>query len=168
MTWAKRAQVGFVNSRFIDPEPTSAHVASMVRGLSHCQSIGDGAHAAWVEEYVNPRLNALPNLYPGLVQGTRQRGYAFAFDLPTPELMSATSNNVFGEVRWSLLPAHEPFAIDFQTHMVHAKSTNSLKPFKKVSTGSVPTARGGSQLGRDGGCTAETAQRDIRDAACHR
>jgi len=89
MTWAKRAQVGFVNSRFTDPEPTSAHIASMVRGLSHCKSIGDGAHASWVEGYVKPKLENLPALYPDLVEGTRQRGYAFAFDLPTPALMSA-------------------------------------------------------------------------------
>ena len=89
MTWAKRAQVGFVNSRFEDPEPTSAHVASMVRGLAHYKSIGDGGHAQWVEAYVKTRLEALPDRYPQLVQGTRQRGYAFAFDLPTPEIMGA-------------------------------------------------------------------------------
>ena len=74
MTWAKRAQVGFVNSRFEDPEPTSAHVASMVRGLAHYKSIGDGEHAQWVEAYVKTRLEALPDRYPQLVQGTRQRG----------------------------------------------------------------------------------------------
>ena len=89
MTWAKRAQVGFVSSRFEDPEPTHAHVASMVRGRLHAESIGDGSTACHVQGEIAPRLRELMEKYPDLVQGVRQQGFAFAFDLPTPKHMLA-------------------------------------------------------------------------------
>jgi acyl-CoA reductase-like NAD-dependent aldehyde dehydrogenase/4-aminobutyrate aminotransferase-like enzyme len=87
VTFAKRAQVGVVMSRFADPEPASAHAASLVRGRIHADMVSTSHNAERLEKLVAPRLAQLAKAYPHLVQSPRCKGYAFAFDLPTPALL---------------------------------------------------------------------------------
>jgi len=89
VTFAKRAQVGVVMSRFADPEPASAHGASLVRGRIHADMVSTTHNAERLEKLVAPRLAQLARAYPHLVQSPRAAGYAFAFDLPTPALLDA-------------------------------------------------------------------------------
>lgn len=91
VTFAKRAQVGVVMSCFEDPEPTSAHTASLIRGLRHAELVTEGgeAHAAHVERLVRAHLEALAGRFPDLVGNPRNTGYAMAFDLPSPEHVAA-------------------------------------------------------------------------------
>jgi 4-aminobutyrate aminotransferase-like enzyme/ribosomal protein S18 acetylase RimI-like enzyme len=84
VTFAKRAQVGVVMSRFADPEPASAHGASLVRGRIHADMVSTPHNAERLEKLVQPRLAQVARAYPHLVQHPRATGYAFAFDLPTP------------------------------------------------------------------------------------
>ncbi|MEO6772974.1 MAG: aldehyde dehydrogenase family protein [Kofleriaceae bacterium] len=89
VTFAKRAQVGVVMSRFADPEPASAHGASLVRGRIHADMVSTSHNAERLEKLVWPRLTAIAKAYPHLVQHPRATGYAFAFELPTPALLEA-------------------------------------------------------------------------------
>ncbi|MGE5184439.1 MAG: aldehyde dehydrogenase family protein, partial [Acidobacteriota bacterium] len=89
VTFAKRAQVGVVMSRFADPEPASAHAASLVRGRIHADMVSTAHNAERLEKLVAPRLAQLARAYPQFVHNPRARGYAFAFDLPTPALLDA-------------------------------------------------------------------------------
>lgn len=84
VTFAKRAQVGVVMSRFADPEPASAHNASLIRGRIHADMVSTPHNADRIEKLVQPRLAQVARAYPHLVQHPRATGYAFAFDLPTP------------------------------------------------------------------------------------
>lgn len=88
VTFAKRAQVGVVMSRFHDPEPTSVHPASLVRGLIYARAI-DPDDALRVETETRTRLQALAQAFPDLVRAPRARGYAFAFDMPGPAELEA-------------------------------------------------------------------------------
>lgn len=80
---AKRAQVGYVLSRWPDPQPTTSHVASMVRGKAHLDTIlttpGHARHA-------RRRLAKLEAEWAGIVTRTRIIGDAFAFDLPSGDI----------------------------------------------------------------------------------
>jgi RHH-type proline utilization regulon transcriptional repressor/proline dehydrogenase/delta 1-pyrroline-5-carboxylate dehydrogenase len=89
VTFAKRAQVGVVMSRFADPEPASAHCASLVRGRIHADMVSTSHNAERLEKLVAPRLAQLARAFPHFVQNPRASGYAFAFDLPTPALLDA-------------------------------------------------------------------------------
>jgi acyl-CoA reductase-like NAD-dependent aldehyde dehydrogenase/4-aminobutyrate aminotransferase-like enzyme/GNAT superfamily N-acetyltransferase len=89
VTFAKRAQVGVVMSRFADPEPAAAHGASLVRGRVHADMVATGHNAERLEKLVRPRLAQLARAYPHLVGSPRAAGYAFAFDLPTPAACDA-------------------------------------------------------------------------------
>ena len=89
VTFAKRAQVGVVMSRFVDPEPASAHGASLVRGRIHADMVSTSHNAERLEKLVEPRLAQIARAYPHLVQSPRVAGYAFAFDLPTPAHLDA-------------------------------------------------------------------------------
>ncbi|MBA3463756.1 MAG: aldehyde dehydrogenase family protein [Deltaproteobacteria bacterium] len=89
VTFAKRAQVGVVMSRFADPEPASAHNASLVRGRIHADMVSTSHNAERIEKLVLPRLAQLSRAYPHLVQHPRATGYAFAFDLPTSTQLDA-------------------------------------------------------------------------------
>src|SRR6185436_18483705 len=89
VTFAKRAQVGVVMSRFDDPEPASANNASLVRGRIHADMVSTSHNAERLEKLVAPRLAQIARAYPHLVQHPRAAGYAFAFDLPTPALHDA-------------------------------------------------------------------------------
>ena len=89
VTFAKRAQVGVVMSRFADPEPASAHNASLVRGRIHADMVSTSHNAERLEKLVRPRLAQIAKAYPHLVGHPRASGYAFAFDLPTPALLDA-------------------------------------------------------------------------------
>jgi len=89
VTFAKRAQVGVVMSRFADPEHSSAHHASLVRGRIHADMVSTSHNAERLEKLVQPRLAQLARAYPHLVGAPRAAGYAFAFDLPTPAMLDA-------------------------------------------------------------------------------
>jgi RHH-type transcriptional regulator, proline utilization regulon repressor / proline dehydrogenase / delta 1-pyrroline-5-carboxylate dehydrogenase len=89
VTFAKRAQVGVVMSRFEDPEPSSTHPASLIRGRMHADMVATQHSAERIENLVRSRLAALARGFPHLVAHPRGKGYAFAFDLPTPELLEA-------------------------------------------------------------------------------
>ncbi|HLL24523.1 MAG TPA: aminotransferase class III-fold pyridoxal phosphate-dependent enzyme, partial [Kofleriaceae bacterium] len=89
VTFAKRAQVGVVMSRFADPEHASAHNASLVRGRIHADMVSTSHNAERLEKLVLPRLAQLARAYPHLVQHPRAAGYAFAFDLPTAAHLDA-------------------------------------------------------------------------------
>ncbi|MGN6104808.1 MAG: aldehyde dehydrogenase family protein, partial [Kofleriaceae bacterium] len=89
VVFAKRAQVGVVMSRFADPEPASAHNASLVRGRIHADMVSTSHNAERLEKLVQPRLAQIARAYPHLVQHPRAVGYAFAFDLPTPAHLDA-------------------------------------------------------------------------------
>ncbi|HEY4056455.1 MAG TPA: aldehyde dehydrogenase family protein [Kofleriaceae bacterium] len=89
VTFAKRAQVGVVMSRFADPEPASAHNASLVRGRIHADMVSTAHDAERLEKLVEPRLAQLARAFPHLVKDPRATGYAFAFDLPTPAMLSS-------------------------------------------------------------------------------
>ncbi|MFW6050039.1 MAG: aminotransferase class III-fold pyridoxal phosphate-dependent enzyme [Myxococcota bacterium] len=89
VTFAKRAQVGVVMSRFEDPAPTSAHPASLVRGAVHAEMMAGDAKAREVQQAVRVRLHDLEARFPELVLAPRATGYAVAFDLPTPAHLQA-------------------------------------------------------------------------------
>ena len=95
VTFAKRAQVGVVMSRFADPEPASVHGASLVRGRIHADMVSTSHNAERIEKLVQPRLAQIARAYPQLVKDPRAAGYAFAFDLPTPALLEAFINQRF-------------------------------------------------------------------------
>jgi RHH-type transcriptional regulator, proline utilization regulon repressor / proline dehydrogenase / delta 1-pyrroline-5-carboxylate dehydrogenase len=95
VTFAKRAQVGVVMSRFSDPEPASAHNASLVRGRIHADMVSTSHNAERLEKLVLPRLAQIARAYPHLVQFPRAAGYAFAFDLPTPAQLNEFINQRF-------------------------------------------------------------------------
>ncbi|HEY5944855.1 MAG TPA: aldehyde dehydrogenase family protein, partial [Kofleriaceae bacterium] len=89
VTFAKRAQVGVVMSRFADPEHASVHNASLVRGRIHADMVSTSHNAERIEKLVTPRLAQLARAYPHLVQHPRAAGYAFAFELPTSQQLEA-------------------------------------------------------------------------------
>ena len=89
VTFAKRAQAGVVMSRFEDPEPTSAHTASLVRGRIHAEMMANDPRAKRTEDRVRRRLTRLARRFPDLVGHPRATGYAFAFDLPSPAHLAA-------------------------------------------------------------------------------
>jgi RHH-type transcriptional regulator, proline utilization regulon repressor / proline dehydrogenase / delta 1-pyrroline-5-carboxylate dehydrogenase len=89
VAFAKRAQVGVVMSRWADPEPASAHNASLVRGRIHAEMMSTEHGAHRIEKLVRPRLEALARALPHLVAAPRACGYAFAFDLPSPDDLNA-------------------------------------------------------------------------------
>jgi RHH-type transcriptional regulator, proline utilization regulon repressor / proline dehydrogenase / delta 1-pyrroline-5-carboxylate dehydrogenase len=95
VTFAKRAQVGVVMSRFEDPEPAFAHGASLVRGRLHADMVSTGHAAERIERLVKPRLAQLARAYPHLVHHPRAAGYAFAFDLPSAADLDAFINQRF-------------------------------------------------------------------------
>lgn len=89
VSFAKRAQVGVVMSQFEDPEPTSAHPASLVRGRLHAEMMSTSHDAERIEKLVAPPLGKLADAFPHLVGNPRVCGYAFAFDLPSPAHLAA-------------------------------------------------------------------------------
>ena len=95
VTMAKRAQVGIVASRFVDPEPTPPHTASLVRGRLYVQTLGTGDDAYRVEQWVRPRLEAISHRFPELMQIPRVTGFTFAFDLPSPAHLRAYLGQCF-------------------------------------------------------------------------
>ncbi len=88
VTFAKRAQVGVVMSRWPDPEPTLPHGASAIRGRLHLQAI-DADHATWVGQRCRAQLAALQDQFGHLVADPRATGYAAAFELPTKKHLAA-------------------------------------------------------------------------------
>ena len=82
--FAKRAQVGVVMSRYADPEPTQAFAASLVRGRLHASLLAESDDATRIEAIVRAELPTLSRRWPHLVSNPRARGFALAFELPTP------------------------------------------------------------------------------------
>lgn len=79
LTLAKKAGLGVVLARLPDPEPDVVNVASALRGLIAFER----ADEQWpVAAEIEARLARLTESFPQLVQRPRQRGVAFAFDLP--------------------------------------------------------------------------------------
>jgi RHH-type proline utilization regulon transcriptional repressor/proline dehydrogenase/delta 1-pyrroline-5-carboxylate dehydrogenase len=95
VTFAKRAQVGVVMSRFADPEPATAHGASLVRGRIHAEMVSMSHNADRIEKLVHPRLQQIARAFPHLVLHPRASGYAFAFDLPSAAHLDAFINQRF-------------------------------------------------------------------------
>jgi len=89
VTFAKRAQVGVCMSRFEDPEPTSTHAASLMRGLLHAEMMSTEHSADRIEKLVRSRLAQLAVGFPHLVLDSRAKGFAFSFDLPSPAHLNA-------------------------------------------------------------------------------
>jgi len=90
VTFAKRAQVGVVMSRFRDPEPTSSHPASLIRGRLHLAHVRETEPVARaIEDRVRVHLEKLAGAFPELVRFPRGSGYAAAFDLPSPAHLQA-------------------------------------------------------------------------------
>lgn len=89
VVFAKRAQCGVVMSQWPDPEQTSAHNASLVRGRLHAEMMALTHDAERIEKLVHPTLMGLADAFPHLVKNPRGRGYAFAFDLPSPQHVKA-------------------------------------------------------------------------------
>ncbi|MCB9709371.1 MAG: aminotransferase class III-fold pyridoxal phosphate-dependent enzyme [Myxococcales bacterium] len=83
VTFAKRAQVGIVMTRFMDRELSGSHAASMVRGRLHAAFWAKDAHLPLLEQRVAQGLDAVAHRYPTLVANPRATGYAVAFDLPS-------------------------------------------------------------------------------------
>ncbi len=90
LTGAKRAQVGYVVSRWPDAAPTPGHVASMVRGMAHLDLVLAHGHRA---DSVREALVSLVLRWPELVTNPRVEGDAFAFDLPCREV----ANHLIGQ-----------------------------------------------------------------------
>jgi RHH-type proline utilization regulon transcriptional repressor/proline dehydrogenase/delta 1-pyrroline-5-carboxylate dehydrogenase len=89
VTFAKRAQVGVCMSRFEDPELTSTHTASLMRGLLHAEMMSTEHSADRIEKLVRARLGQLAHGFPHLVLDPRAKGFAFSFDLPSPTHLAA-------------------------------------------------------------------------------
>jgi len=89
VTFAKRAQVGVCMSRFEDPEPTSVHAASLIRGRMHADMVSTEHSADRIEKLVMIRLRQLAQGFPHLVGEPRAKGFAFGFDLPSPAHLAA-------------------------------------------------------------------------------
>ena len=89
VSFSKRAQLGIVMSRFIDPEPTSVHSASLIRGRIHAEMMSTNHGAERCEKLVGAELRKLASAFSHLVIRPRFRGYAFAFDLPSSDHLQA-------------------------------------------------------------------------------
>ncbi|HEU5057739.1 MAG TPA: aldehyde dehydrogenase family protein [Kofleriaceae bacterium] len=89
VTFAKRAQVGVCMSRFEDPELTSTHAASLMRGLLHAEMMSTEHSADRIEKLVRSRLAQLAQGFPHLVLDPRAKGFAFSFDLPSSAHLAA-------------------------------------------------------------------------------
>jgi succinylglutamic semialdehyde dehydrogenase len=83
VTGAKRAQVGYVLSRWPDPDPGPAHAASAVRGLAHLNLIQELPNHEALLRY---ELDELVSRWSKIVSRPRAFGDAFAFDLPSTEI----------------------------------------------------------------------------------
>lgn len=94
ITLAKKAQLGICLSAWPDPRPSSAHTAQAVRGLLHGRAIVQ-LSANDLEANVREHLWTLAVDYPSLVQNPRNRGWGFAFDLPSPHLANQVVNQRF-------------------------------------------------------------------------
>ncbi len=92
VTGAKRAQVGYVLSRWPDPEPTHGHVASMLRGRLHLEIVRERPGH---EAHTRRRLEALAGRWEGVVGNPRVFGDAFAFDMPSKAAANHLINQRF-------------------------------------------------------------------------
>ena len=83
--FAKRAQVGVVMTHFEDPEPTEAFSASLVRGRLHAELLKDADDACRIEGLIQAHLATFNQRWGHFASKPRVRGFAFAFELPTPQ-----------------------------------------------------------------------------------
>ena len=133
VTFAKRAQVGVVMSRFADPEPTSAHGASLVRGRIHADMVSTSHNAERLEKLVWPRLNAIAKAYPHLVQHPRATGYAFAFELPTTRCSTRISRSGSGAVRSCSRRGPRPRAIGLSDSFLAREIDQLFETIRQVA-----------------------------------
>lgn len=89
VTGAKRAQVGYVISRWPDPALTVTHAASVVRGICHLDVISQPGHA----ERTRRRLADLKAKWGHIISRPRVFGDAFAFDMPD----AASAEHLIGQ-----------------------------------------------------------------------
>ncbi len=82
VTLAKRAQTGACLSVWEDTRPSRPHYLQVARGLIHAQAISEFDWTS-LERDVTRRLVRLAESYPRLISDIRNKGGAFAFDLPT-------------------------------------------------------------------------------------
>ncbi|UJR87105.1 aldehyde dehydrogenase family protein [Sandaracinus amylolyticus] len=130
LTIAKRAQVGIVMSRFADPEPTQAFVASMIRGRLHATMLATSDDGARVEAMVRARVPELERRWGHRIRCVRVQGFAFAFDLATPAELDAYLGQRFWRgaiafaagdrtVRYRLNASFEEHDVDEVFRVVH-------------------------------------------------
>jgi succinylglutamic semialdehyde dehydrogenase len=89
---AKRAQVGYVISRWADDTQGPAHAASALRGAYHLKVL---EQIQPLEKLLRQELKILAERWPRLVLKPRAFGDAFAFDLPTAEIANHMINQRF-------------------------------------------------------------------------
>jgi succinylglutamic semialdehyde dehydrogenase len=94
VTCAKRAELGVCLSVWPDPRPSDPHVAQVVRGHMHAQGLLEH-NPHHLEQLVRDQLWALALDFPELVESPRNRGYAFAFDLPSAHIANQVLNQRF-------------------------------------------------------------------------
>jgi acyl-CoA reductase-like NAD-dependent aldehyde dehydrogenase/4-aminobutyrate aminotransferase-like enzyme/GNAT superfamily N-acetyltransferase len=84
VTVAKKCQIGAVLSRWPLDHDGEAHLTGAIRGQVHARIMSDGG-ASRCEHDVKARLAKLREAHPTTVLAPRATGWAFGFDLPTPE-----------------------------------------------------------------------------------
>lgn len=85
---AKKTQVGACVSRFKMQIPTEVSAASMLRGYIQAKMVFETNFAA-IEKEIHAQLQRLKKVLGAeLIQNPRNCGLAFAFEVPTPELLN--------------------------------------------------------------------------------
>lgn len=94
VTLSKKAQLGVVLSVWEDTRPEQPHLIQIQKGLLQAQAILEAPYQE-LERETTERLKKLEAAYPELVLNARCAGYAFAFDMPTPEIANKIINQRF-------------------------------------------------------------------------
>ncbi|MEI6790400.1 MAG: aldehyde dehydrogenase family protein, partial [Myxococcaceae bacterium] len=94
VTLSKKAQLGVVLSVWEDTRPEEPHLIQIQKGFLQAQAI---LHAPYqeLEQETQELLRKLQESFPDLVLNPRNAGYAFAFDMPTPEIANKIVNQRF-------------------------------------------------------------------------
>ncbi|MEI6806934.1 MAG: aminotransferase class III-fold pyridoxal phosphate-dependent enzyme, partial [Myxococcaceae bacterium] len=94
VTLSKKAQLGVVLSAWEDTRPEEPHFIQVQKGFLQAQAI---LHAPYqdLEKETKERLDKLQAQFSDLVLNPRNSGYAFAFDMPTPEMANKVVNQRF-------------------------------------------------------------------------
>jgi len=96
ITLAKKAQLGAVVSVWPEQRSSSPHCMQLYRGLAQAHAVLKNQPKAFsLEVEVLKQLKQLQLQRPDLVLSARAKGYAFGFDLPTPEIANQIVNSRF-------------------------------------------------------------------------